>query len=142
MKYFACLLIISITLANSLRAETTDNLAVRYAEAGAYFLVVHQALKQSGKQYAEVSKKYGDDYDYCCIISMLLASQTRNTDMAGKVTLARVEFSKKEMLKEIDHRNENISILMNKYQDSSFKLVNKPPSIVKQLLAEVNSVQK
>ncbi len=142
MKYLACLLIISITSANSLRAETTDNLAVKYAEAGAYFLVVHQALKQSGEKYAAVSKKYGDDYDYCCIISMLLASQTRNSDMAGKVTLARVEFSKKEMLKEIDHRNENISILMNKYQDSSFKLVNKPPSIVKQLLAEVNSVQK
>ena len=73
---------------------------------------------------------------------MLLASQTRESEMAGKVTLARVEYSKKEMLKEIDHRNENISILMNKYQDSSEKLINKPPQVVKKLLAEINSVQK
>ena len=135
MKYLTFLLIISITSANSLRAETTDNLAAKYAEAGAYFLVVYQALKQSGNQYAELSKKYGDDYDYCCVISILLASQTRNSDMAGKVTIARVEYSKKEMLKEIDHRNENISILMNKYQDSSFKLVNKPPQVVKKTLS-------
>ncbi len=142
MKYLACLLIILITSANSLRAETTDNLAVKYAEAGAYFLIVHQAMEQSGEKYAEVSKGYGDQYDYCCIISMLLASQTRESEMAGKVTLARVEYSKKEMLKEMGFRNENISILMNKYQDSSEKLINKPPQMVKKLLAEINSVQK
>jgi hypothetical protein len=142
MKYLACLLIISITSANSLRAETTDNLAVKYAEAAAYHLIVHQAVKQSGAKYAELTKTSGDSYDYCCIISMLLASQTRDSEMAGKVTLSRVEYFKKGMQKEMGHRNENISILMNKYQDSSFKLINQPSSIVKQLLAEVNSVQK
>jgi hypothetical protein len=140
MKHFASILLL-IASANSLCAETSDNLAAKYAEAGAYFLIIHQAVKQSGTQYAELAKTSGDSYDYCCIISMLLASQTRNTEMAGKVTLSRVEYFKKEMLKEIDHRNENISILSNKYQDSSFELINKPAEIVKKLLAEVNNAQ-
>ena len=73
---------------------------------------------------------------------MLLASQTRNSEMAGKVTLSRIEYSKKEMQKEMGNRNENISILMNKYQDRSLELINKPPKMVKELLAEINSVQK
>jgi hypothetical protein len=141
MKYLAGLLIILITSASSLHAETTDNLAVKYAEAGAYFLIVHQAMEQSGEKYAEVSKGYGDQYDLCCMISMLLASQTRDSEMAGKVTLSRVEYSKKEMLKEMGHRNENISILMNKYQDSSIELVNNPPKIVNDLFAEINDAQ-
>lgn len=128
--------------ANIFGAETTDNLAVKYAEAAAYQLIVHQALKQSGEEYAETAKMSGDSYDYCCLISMLLASQTRDSEMAGKVTLARVEYAKKEMLKEIDFRNENISILMNKYQDSSFKLINKPPRVVAELLANVNNAAK
>ena len=136
MKYLAGLLIILITSASSLQAETTDNLAVKYAEAGAYFLIVHQAMEQSGEKYAEVSKGYGDQYDLCCMISMLLASQTRDSEMAGKVTLSRVEYSKKEMQKEMGHRNENISILMNKYQDSSIELMNNPPKIVNQILAK------
>ena len=115
---------------------------MKYAEAAAYVLIVHQALEQSGEKYAKVSKKYGDDYEYCSIISMLLASQTRNSEMAGKVTLSRIEYSKKEMQKEMGNRNENISILMNKYQDRSLELINKPPKMVKELLAEINSVQK
>jgi len=136
MRYLAGLLIILITSASSLHAETTDNLAVKYAEAAAYFVIVHQALEQSGEKYAEVSKGYGDQYDLCCMISMLLASQTRDPEMAGKVTLSRVEYSKKEMQKEMGHRNENISILMNKYQDSSIELMNNPPEIVNQILAK------
>ena len=141
MKYLAGLLIILITSASSLHAETTDNLAVKYAEAGAYFLIIHQAMEQSGEKYAEVSKGYGDQYDLCCMISMLLASQTRDPEMAGKVTLSRVEYSKKEMQKEMGHRNENISILMNKYQDSSIELMNNPPKIVNDLFAEINDAQ-
>ena len=141
MKYLAGLLIILITSASSLHAETTDNLAVKYAEAAAYFVIVHQALEQSGEKYAEVSKGYGDQYDLCCMISMLLASQTRDPEMAGKVTLSRVEYSKKEMQKEMGHRNENISILMNKYQDSSIELMNNPPKIVNDLFAEINDAQ-
>ena len=136
MRYLAGLLIILITSASSLHAETTDNIAVKYAEAGAYFLIVHQAMEQSGEKYAEVSRGYGDQYDLCCMISMLLASQTRDSEMAGKVTLSRVEYSKKEMQKEMGHRNENISILMNKYQDSSIELMNNPPKIVNQILAK------
>ena len=136
MRYLTGLLIILITSASSLHAETTDNLAVKYAEAAAYFVIVHQALEQSGEKYAEVSKGYGDQYDLCCMISMLLASQTRDPEMAGKVTLSRVEYSKKEMQKEMGHRNENISILMNKYQDSSIELMNNPPEIVNQILAK------
>jgi len=141
MRYLAGLLIILITSASSLHAETTDNLAVKYAEAAAYFVIVHQALEQSGEKYAEVSKGYGDQYDLCCMISMLLASQTRDPEMAGKVTLSRVEYSKKEMQKEMGHRNENISILMNKYQDSSIELMNNPPKIVNDLFAEINDAQ-
>ena len=136
MRYLAGLLIILITSASSLHAETTDNIAVKYADAAAYFLIVHQAMEQSGEKYAEVSKGYGDQYDLCCMISMLLASQTRDSEMAGKVTLSRVEYSKKEMQKEMGHRNENISILMNKYQDSSIELMNNPPKIVNQILAK------
>ena len=133
MKYLSSILIVLISSAHSLSAETADNLAVKYTEAAAYFLIVHQALEQSGEKYAAVSKKYGDSFDLCSMISMLLASQTRDTDMAGKVTLSRIEYSKKEMLKEMGHRNENISILMNKYQDRSFELINNPPKMVKDL---------
>jgi hypothetical protein len=76
MRYLAGLLIILITSASSLHAETTDDLAVKYADAAAYFLIVHQWMEQSGEKYAEVSKGYEDQFTLCCRISMRLARQT------------------------------------------------------------------
>ena len=74
---------------------------------------------------------------------MRLARQTRDPEMAVKVTLSRVEYSKKEMQKEMGHTNENISILINKYRGSSTELMTNPPKMVNQIFAEVlNSVQK
>ena len=143
MRYLAGLLIILITSASSLHAETTDDLAVKYADAAAYFLIVHQWMEQSGEKYAEVSKGYEDQFTLCCRISMRLARQTRDPEMAVKVTLSRVEYSKKEMQKEMGHTNENISILINKYRGSSTELMTNPPKMVNQIFAEVlNSVQK
>ena len=142
MRYLAGLLIILITSASSLHAETTDDLAVKYADAAAYFLIVHQCMKQSGEKYAEVSKGYEDQFTLCCKVSMRLARQTRDPEMAVKVTLSRVEYSKKEMQKEMGHKNENISILINKYGGSSTELMTNPPKTLIQIYEGLDGVQK
>jgi hypothetical protein len=73
---------------------------------------------------------------------MRLARQTRDPEMAVKVTLSRVEYSKKEMQKEMGHKNENISILINKYGGSSTELMTNPPKTLIQIYEGLDGVQK
>ena len=47
--------------------------------------------------------------------SAILAMKGRNTDTTIEVTKARIEIYKKQMKEEAHNRNENISILINKY---------------------------
>lgn len=107
-----------------------DDLAVRYAEATAYFEIVAEALEKSGKENSKAKATRDDAMFY----SLLLAIEGRTQEFAVKVTHARIEVSKKEMLKEMDYRNENIAIIMNKYGDSSLDLMKNPPKEVLELL--------
>ncbi|MBL9214824.1 MAG: hypothetical protein JNG83_05035 [Opitutaceae bacterium] len=66
--------------------------------------------------------------------SLLLASEGRTQEIAVKVTHARIEWGKKDMLKEMDHRNENISIIVNKYGEASIDLIKNPRKEVLALL--------
>ena len=67
-------------------------------------------------------------------VSLAVASKGRSQDMAVEVTISRIEMSMKIMKQEIDNRNENISILINKYQFSCQEALSSPSSAVMQVL--------
>jgi len=56
--------------------------------------------------------------------------------MAVKVTNSRIELYKKEMKEEIDNRNENLSILTDKYLSGCLKMVESPPAELTAVLVE------
>jgi hypothetical protein len=67
-------------------------------------------------------------------VSLALASVGRTNELAVNVTNSRIEYYKKLMLQEIDYRNENISILINKYNQSSIDLLKSPSKKVLEAL--------
>lgn len=109
-----------------------DNLSVKYAEATAYFDIVIEALGKSGKE----NTKYAAVRDDAMLYSLLLASEGRTQDVAVKVTHARIEVSKKDMLREMNYRNENIAIIENKYAEVSLDLMKNPPEELQELIAK------
>lgn len=118
--------------------QKVDDLAVRYAEATAFFEIVAEALAKSGSENSKAEAMRDDAMLY----SLLLANEGRSREFAVKVTHARIEFSKKEMLKEMDYRNENIAIITNKYEESSLDLIKNPTKEVSDLLAKTARDQK
>ena len=108
----------------------TNDLAFSYAQAAAYYELAVEAMAKSGKE----SVKFKKARDVATYISLKLASVGRTDDMAVNISNSRIEICKKEMLKEIDSRNENFTVLINKYSDSSLALINKPPKEVLDLL--------
>jgi hypothetical protein len=68
--------------------------------------------------------------------ALTLASEGRTQDVAVKVTFARIESSKKIMLREMENRNENIAIIENKYADQSFELMKNLPTGVREYLVK------
>lgn len=126
--------ILTGAFAHGTETRSTDNYAADYAFYATYFHILSEATAQSGEKYAEVSAGFNAKCDEFLLISLTLAQESRSTEMAQKVTLARFESFKKEMLKEIEHRNENISILVNKYNEEAMRLATSPPSAVVRIL--------
>lgn len=110
--------------------EEKNNLSAQYAEAAAYFEIVAEALSKSGRDAA----KYAAEAQIAMAYALTLASEGRTQDFAIKVTIARIESSKKMMLREMDYRNENIAIIENKYADKSFELMKNLPKDVREAI--------
>lgn len=62
------------------------------------------------------------------LYSLLLASEGSGEDMAVQVTNSRIELEMKRMKKEVNNRNENISILINRYHEECQALHESPPA--------------
>ena len=112
--------------------EEANNLSVMYAEATAYFELVTEALTKSGKD----ATKYASEAQMAMAYALFLASEGRTQDVAVKVTNARIESSKKIMLREMEYRNENIMIIENKYADESFKFMKNIPKDIRESIVE------
>jgi hypothetical protein len=74
--------------------------------------------------------------------SLLLANEGRNKDLAVEVTNSRIEMYIKKMKQEANNRNENISILINKYHFGCQEAMENPSNhlttILKTKIKEVN----
>lgn len=136
MKTLICFLTAAVicTGASASDARSIENYAADYAVYATYFHILSQATAQSGAKYAETSKTFDAKCDEFLLISLALAEEARTTKMAEAVTLSRFESFKKDMLNEIEYRNENISILMNKYHEDAMKLATNPPLVVVRVL--------
>lgn len=106
-----------------------DNISAEYAVCATYFSIVYHAMSSSNRK--DIADKYGDLQETAIEYALLLASQGRDPETAGKVTMARMKISNQEMQKEANYNNANISILIEKYQNKCIEAINNPESMVK-----------
>ncbi|MHB1397420.1 MAG: hypothetical protein ACYDAI_03610, partial [Trichloromonadaceae bacterium] len=107
----------------------TDNISAEYAVCATYFSIVFHAMSSSNRK--DIADKYGDLQETAIEYALLLASQGRDPETAGKVTMARMKISNQEMQKEARYNNANISILIEKYQNKCIEAISNPESMVK-----------
>jgi hypothetical protein len=112
-----------------------ENLAGDYAECAAYYRLVFFAMESSNE--AETAQAYRELEDNALLLSLALASRGREQDVAVNVTNSRVEMNMQLMKEEIDNRNENISILINKHHFDCKDLSENIPELALQALSEV-----
>ena len=93
--------------------KNLENISGQYAECAAYYRLVYHAMNSSNEP--ETAKAYRELEDTAMFYSLLLANEGRNKDLAVEVTNSRIEMYIKKMKEETNNRNENISILINKY---------------------------
>jgi hypothetical protein len=111
-----------------------ENISGQYAQCAAYFRLVYHALMASSDSATATSYRQAEDTSM--LYSLLAASEGRGKDLAVQVTNARIELYMKAMKREANNRNENISILINKYGDECVGSVNSPPAEVARLLTQ------
>jgi uncharacterized protein YegL len=109
-------------------SEITDNISMEYAECAAYFSITSAALSSSSK--LETAKKYDDLSNKAAIFALDIAKQSRNEEMATKVTLARIEMSLKDMRSTIDNNYSNYSLLSNKYMTPCIDAMRDPKPVI------------
>jgi hypothetical protein len=131
LPLFLCLALMTFAQENKI-PEEKNNLSVQYAEAAAYFEIVAEGLSKSGRD----ATKYAAEAQIAMAYALTLASEGRTQDVAVKVTIARIESSKKMMLREMEYRNENITIIENKYADQSFELMKNLPKDVREAIVK------
>jgi hypothetical protein len=90
-----------------------ENISGQYAECTAYYELVSHAMKSSNDP--KTAGAYSEIGNTAMFYSLLLANEGRAKDVAVQVTNSRIDMYKKKMKQEADNRNENISILINKY---------------------------
>ena len=73
------------------------------------------------------------------LVALALASVGRDQEMAVQVTNSRIEMNMKIMKQEINNRNENISILVNKYLFDCQEALTKPSGRVIDVLKRFTS---
>lgn len=111
-----------------------ETISSRYAECAAYFRLVHHALLAAND--AATASKYRQTEDTSMLYSLLAASEGRERGVAVRVTNSRIEMYLKSMKNEVNNRNENISILINKHGTECIALVNTPPAEIERVVKE------
>lgn len=112
--------------------KNLENISGQYAECAAYYELVYHAMNASkGKETADAYKQLEDN---AMFYSLLLANERRSKDLAVKVTYSRIDMHMKIMKQEIDNRNENISILINKHHFGCEEAIKNPPNEVLDIL--------
>jgi len=125
--------------------KNLENIAVQYAECAAYYGLVFNAMKASNEN--ETANAYSQLENDAMFYSLLLANEGRSKDLAMEVTNARIDIYIQKMKQETDNRNENISILINKYHFECQELMKNPPTelievLKKRLVEETNKQSK
>ena len=93
--------------------KNLENISGQYAECAAYYTIVYHAMNSSDEKSA--ANAYSKLQKKAMFYSLLLAAQGRSKELAAQVTNSRIEMYMKKMKQEANNRNENISILINKY---------------------------
>jgi len=125
--------------------KNLENIAVQYAECAAYNGLVFNAMKASNEN--QTANAYSQLENDAMFYSLLLANEGRSKDLAIEVTNARIDIYIQKMKQETDNRNENISILINKYHFECQELMKNPPTelievLKKRLVEETNKQSK
>jgi len=107
---------------------TLEDISGQYAECAAYYRLVYHAMISSNE--IETANDYRQLEDTAMFYSLLLANEGRSQDLAVEVTDSRIEMYMKLMKRETDNRNENISILINKYHFGCQDAMENPSSQV------------
>ena len=117
--------------------KNLENISGRYAECAADYELVYHAMNASNEK--ETAAAYKQLEDKAMFYSLLLANEGRDKELAVKVTNSRIDMYMKKMKQEAHNRNENISILIDKYHFGCEEAMKNPPSEVHQVLkARVN----
>lgn len=109
-----------------------ENISGQYAECAAYYRLVYHAMNSSNEK--ETADAYRQLEEKAMFYSLLLANEGRSKDVAIDVTNSRIEMYIKKMKQEADNRNENISILINKYHFACQEAMKNPPSHLVEVL--------
>jgi len=112
--------------------KNLENISGQYAECAAYYEIVYHAMNSSNEK--ETATSYKDLEDSAMFYSLLLASEGREKEMAVDVTNSRIEMYIKKMKEKTKNRNENISILINKYHFNCNELMKTPPKELNEIL--------
>lgn len=121
--------------------KNLENISGQYAECAAYYELVYHAMNSSNEK--ETANTYRKLEESAMFYSLLLANEGRSKDVAVEVTNSRIEMYMKKMKQEANNRNENISILINKYNFGCQDLMENPPSQVSQILkAKAKQINK
>ena len=117
---------------NQVNAQELEDLAGLYAECTAYYTLVYHAVNNSGD--SDTAAVYSEVMDNAMFYSLLLASESREKDMAINVTNSRIEMYIKQMKQDTNNDNDNISILINKHNYTCQDAMKNPPQEVVNIL--------
>jgi len=109
--------------------KNLENISGQFAECAAYYRLVYHALISSNEPEAN---SYRELEDTAILYSRLLANEGRNNDLALKITNSRIEMYINKMKQESNNRNENISILINKYDFKCEEALEEPERYIQQ----------
>ena len=132
MKRKAIYLIIILSLFNPISSfcqepqeinQANENFAGDCAECAAYYNMVYYAIKDKAPEGAA---SYEELMDSALKLSALASTKGRTPEMAVDVAFARFGMYKKQMRKEADNDNANISILINKYHFRCSEIMENP----------------
>ena len=137
MKVFLQLFLMVLISSSSAYAENdqtsneiTDNISHEFVVCASYFSIVAQGLRNSGDK--TTATKYDQASETAIDYAVIAAGQSRTTEMARKVTLARFEIELKSMVKEIENDVSNISILSNQYAFRCKGVMENPEAMMKE----------
>ena len=109
-----------------------ENISGQYAECAAYYELVYHAMNSSNEK--ETADAYKQQENNAMFYSLLLANEGRSKDLAVNVTNSRIDMYMKKMKQEANNRNENISILINKYHFGCDEAMKNPPKELLEVL--------